>query len=361
MKKLSIIILIIFLASNNTNACTTFVIKEAKNLLFCRNYDYDLGSGFITINKRGIEKQAIIFTGHQPARWVSQYGSVTFNQIGIDAPMEGMNEKGLVIAQMALPGSQYPQYNNGAVLNQLEWIQYQLDNSVLLADVIENNKKVHIVPIATPVHYFVCDSLGNIGVFEFLNGEIIIYKGDEVTIPVCSNMFYDSSKVGIKDYDGFGGQKPLPHKWKNVEDIIAIANSRIDLFSKNGKENPIEYCFKTLSLVGSPERTQWSVVYDIKNMKIHFRSMSNKNIRTINFYDFNYECKNDIQVFDIQTSENSISIKSQFFTLSKEYYYTYKKGLIHWFKNNVEGFPDIPNVVIKEEAEYVFLRDCRKN
>jgi len=353
MKKILIIILIAFI---ETGACTTFLLKTSGALLFCRNYDYDLGSGFIVINRKGVAKRSFISAPFEPLEWVSKYGSVTFNQIGIDAPMGGMNERGLVIAQMALIESKYPVVKEGTALNQLEWIQYQLDTSQSLEEVIKNSMKLRIVPVATPVHYFISDSLGEIAVIEFLDGKIVVRSGDEVTIPVCSNMIYDQSKVVIKDYDGFGGTKPIPRKWKNIKDIIAIANSRIDSFQKNGKYNPIEYCFETLALVGSPERTQWSVVYDIKNMQIHFKSLGNKDTRTINFHQFDFDCKTAIQILDIQTSNNLTHLKSQFFTLTKEYYYAYKENLIHWLKRNVKGFPNIPSEMIEKEVEYFFSR-----
>ena len=108
MKKTTIILLISILTINFTNACTTFVINDSTDLVYGRNFDWDLGSGFIVINKRGLEKQAFVQPPNKPARWISKFGSITFNQIGIDAPMGGMNEKGLVIAQMGLFESIFP-------------------------------------------------------------------------------------------------------------------------------------------------------------------------------------------------------------------------------------------------------------
>jgi penicillin V acylase-like amidase (Ntn superfamily) len=42
-----------------------------------------------------------------PAKWVSRYGSVTFNQYGCENPTGGMNEAGLVVEQMWLDESAY--------------------------------------------------------------------------------------------------------------------------------------------------------------------------------------------------------------------------------------------------------------
>jgi len=37
------------------NACTTFVLQDSTKIVFGRNFDYDLGMGFVVINKRGLE------------------------------------------------------------------------------------------------------------------------------------------------------------------------------------------------------------------------------------------------------------------------------------------------------------------
>ncbi len=171
-------------------------------------------------------------------------------------------------------------------------------------------------------------------------------------------MIYEELKKAMRNYEGFGGVNPIPEKWNSVPDIVAIANSKIAEYHKSNVENPIAYGFEILSTVGSKRRTQWSVVYDIKNMKIHFKSLLNKTVRAIDFHEFNYECGNQIQILDIQTSDNSTPVKYQFFTLTKEYYGSYKKNIIDLFKSNIPGFPNIPDEIIKNEVEYVFMREC---
>ena len=143
------------------------MLKDSTHLVYGRNFDWDIGSGFIVINKKGIVKQAFVQPPNKPAKWISKYGSITFNQIGVDAPMGGMNEKGLVIAQMGLFESEFPKTDDKYVVGGLEWIQYQLDNSSTLSEVIENNKKIRIVFNIVPVHYFICDNLGNVGIVEY--------------------------------------------------------------------------------------------------------------------------------------------------------------------------------------------------
>ena len=90
-------------------ACTTFCLKDDESLVFGRNYDWHLDHGLIIVNKKGVAKRAILIDPQDtPARWVSKYGSVTFNQYGRELPCGGMNEGGLVLETMWLTGTAYP-------------------------------------------------------------------------------------------------------------------------------------------------------------------------------------------------------------------------------------------------------------
>jgi len=61
-------------------------------MVFDRNYDWITATGMVCTNLRGLQK--ISLAGRwKISRWVSQYGSITFNQYGKEFPAGGMNEK----------------------------------------------------------------------------------------------------------------------------------------------------------------------------------------------------------------------------------------------------------------------------
>lgn len=356
MKKILFIVLAVILSVNFAKTCTTFVIKDKNNLVFGRNYDFGCELGFVVVNRKGISKQSFSNPPHLPTIWVAKYGSVTFNQIGVDMPMGGMNEKRLVIAQMALYQDFKPKVENKTILSELEWIQYQLDNSATLDEVIENNKKICIVPFGIPLHYMVCDSLGNIGIVEIINGEFKVYQGDEIKIPVCSNISYQQSKKSLKLYPNFGGEKAIPDKWIEVPDIIAISNEMIKNFnSKNNKA--VDYSFDILKKVGSEEYTQWSLVFDLKKGEINFKTHSNKKMKVIHVNDLIESFSKGIYTVDIKSIKDNVSIKKQFSNLTKKDYFEYKMKVIKWYSENIPGFPKIPEQVVNQELDYIFNRN----
>jgi penicillin V acylase-like amidase (Ntn superfamily) len=360
MKKFFVLILFSALFIDILDACTTFVLRDSSNLIYGRNFDWDLGEGFIVINRRGLIKKSFVQPGEKPAEWISKYGSITFNQIGINMPMGGMNEKGLVIAQMALFGSKYPEEDSRPVVGGLEWIQYQLDISKSLSDVIENNKKIRIIPDIITVHFLVCDSAGNVGIVEFLDGETVIHKGKDILVPVCSNGTYEKSMNDLKNYKGFGGEQEIPSEWNSVSNIIAIAGTMVNNYSSAQGINIVDYGFNILDAVGTPARTQWSVIFDIKSEKIIFKSLQNRNIRELYLNEFDFSCESEIKMLDIQKSNNT-DIYNQFITFSPEHYREYKINLYKMYKDNVPGFPDIPDEVVDIEIQQLLTNECEVN
>src|SRR5918999_3447069 len=139
MKKLMTGILaalvLLCLSFNQAFACTTFCLKKNGEVLFGKNYDWMVGEGLVFVNKRGVAKVSNAEDRTNPAKWVSKYGSVTFNQYGRENPSGGMNEAGLVIELMWLDETQYPAQDSRPALDVLEWIQYQLDTSANVAEV----------------------------------------------------------------------------------------------------------------------------------------------------------------------------------------------------------------------------------
>ena len=106
MKFLLSLVLLPCLLPFESYACTTFCLKNKSEVLFGKNYDWMIGDGLVFVNKRGVAK--VSSEDGNPAKWISKFGSVTFNQYGWESPSGGMNEAGLVIELMWLDDTQYP-------------------------------------------------------------------------------------------------------------------------------------------------------------------------------------------------------------------------------------------------------------
>ncbi|HMK02730.1 MAG TPA: linear amide C-N hydrolase, partial [Ferruginibacter sp.] len=175
------------------SACTTFCLNKNGHIIFGRNYDWVTGAGIVNTNQRGLFKTSMKTSAGNTASWVSQYGSITFNQYGKEFPTGGMNEKGLVVELMWLDGTTYPAADGRPAMGVLQWIQYQLDNSATTADVIATDPKIRISEKGTPIHYLVADAGGSVATIEFLDGKMVVHKDKDLPFPVLTNDSYASS------------------------------------------------------------------------------------------------------------------------------------------------------------------------
>lgn len=314
MRKIGAIILSILvlcgLSASEIFACTTFCLKNRGEVLFGKNYDWMIGDGLIFVNKRGVAKTSIVENSTNPAKWVSRYGSVTFNQYGRENPMGGINEPGLVIELMWLDETKYPRADSRPALDTLEWIQYQLDTSATVEEVLKTAENVRIDSQVT-LHYLVNDKNGNSATVEFLDGKMVAHSGEKLTVAALANDTYEKSLNYSKQARAAKSESSL--------DRFTRAAQRAKEFEKQPKseQEAVGYAFDILANVAQKNSTQWSIVYDQQRGKIYFRSRQSPAIKTIDTKSFDYSCGTAVKIFDIN-AKTSGDVTARFTDYTRE-------------------------------------------
>ena len=308
-KLLQLLILIGIIVSSAVMACSSFVLKNDDNFVFGYNHDFIPDVHFyIMTNTRNIRKEALVYDDN-PAKWTSKYGSITFN-IGKEFPVAGMNEKGLVISLMALQnGGKVPEKDDRlSIGNTLSWIQYQLDNSASVEDIIKANKNVRCFQgkaIPIPLHYLVSDKKGNTAVIEFLKGELIVHTGDELPIPLLTNWKYDSEIKKLVEFINFKEQDVISYfgnealntdsftMTNNMDDPRSIIGTyKMKNYQRHLDKPLVDSAFEILesmqmySKKDNSTNNQLATVFDSINMQIYFYTKNNPKIRKLNFKNF---------------------------------------------------------------------------
>lgn len=276
-------------------ACTTFCINKNGQIVFGRNYDWVTGAGIVNTNQRGLFKTSMSTGNGSTISWVSSYGSITFNQYGKEFPTGGMNEKGLVVELMMLEETVYPANDARPAVGVLQWIQYQLDNSATTADVISSDALVRIKESGTPIHFLVADAAGNVATIEFLNGKMTVHKDESLPFPVLTNDTYASSVDVAKRW--IGKNVSLQN---NSLDRFVKACGMVKKFNESNIEMPVtDFAFSILDKISQGSFTRWSIVYDISNKKIHFKTDANKEVKTIQFAVFEFACNGPYKMLNM--------------------------------------------------------------
>lgn len=351
--KLTLTLAAILTLLNFGVACTTFVLNDSKgNMVFGRNFDFPVVDGHIHINYRNIEKRSFIRPPEAPLTWVSKYGSISFNQAGKEFPYGGMNEKGLVIEQMWLQEANYPQADGRYGLSELQWIQYQLDNSATVKEVIDSDSLIRISYMAKSyLHFLVSDAEGNTATIEYIDGKMVVHKDKELPYKVLANCAYQHSLNYKSSID----------RKENVQYNYWTENSSgrfvkvSELISKYSEaDNIINYSFNILDSVNQPNNTQWSIVYDITNSRIHYKTSANKTKQTIDFKEVDFSCNSE-NLFVTITED--ISGINSFHKLTFEDNY----GLMELVVNNVEFLKNsVPKEFLIASARYIESINCKE-
>ena len=343
---LGILLVVVFLASPHARACTAFLQDGA--LLAGKNLDWMLDEGLLIINKKGVAKRAMVLDPREKtAQWISKYGSVTFNQYGREMPSGGMNEAGLVVESLMLFGTRNPAPDERPGL--IAWAQYQLDNCRTVAEVVATDTKVRISPtMPMPLHFFVCDREGGAAVVEFLDGKLVCHTGDKLPHKLITNNTCEESLAYLGQHDGFGGSKPIQRSSQDSLDRFVIATERLKTFRpQDSKPSPVQYAFETLAMVRQGDATKWSIVYDLKNLEIHYKTGRCADVRTVQLAGLDFSPQTPVRVASINAAHTGV-LNPHFF----DYDTDLNKWLVFYCVRHTPQMKDLPDALIEAFARY---------
>ncbi|MBN2070564.1 MAG: linear amide C-N hydrolase [Candidatus Krumholzibacteriota bacterium] len=279
-------VLVVLSIWSSVSACTAFVLKRDDSIILAKNLDWPVGEGFICVNRRSVDKSSFPAGSTKPLKWRSLYGSVTFNQFGKEFPLGGMNEKGLVIEELSYNLSDYPGSGN-FFLNEFQWIQYHLDNSGSVSQVLESLDRIIVSPLLVRLHYFLCDRTGQAAIIEFISGEVRSYTGTDAAVEVLTNNSYENSLRYLRRHRGFGGDIAIPGGATSPERFVrTVALLRDEERSKS--KAALSAAFFVLDSVRQDD-TKWSIAYDIMGGGIHLRTGCSPAIHSLSVGDFDFE------------------------------------------------------------------------
>lgn len=301
--------------------CTTFILRNRKDIILAQGYDFYYGHGLVIINKSGIKKVALcdgltkdnLYDGNlKTPRWVSKYGSITFNQFARELPSCGINEAGLAVASMWHDTKKVLPSNQESSISELQWIQYQLDCYSTVNELVDSLGTLSLRTEIYPMHYSISDKYGNRAIIELENGKLKAFESLDNF--ACSNESIIKSIEYSRKYEN---TKPSHINIKEpILDRASIALSMTREFNESTDLcDPVEYSFKILDAVNlqvgfkalfkwlgkgiPPSQTFWQIVFDLDNMKIHFKTKRNRNIRTIDIKSFDFSPQSNVQVLDM--------------------------------------------------------------
>lgn len=309
MKKYFWTLLILTTLVQSAYPCSSFVLKNGKTILLGKNFDWTFDKGYIIKNLKNTTKVAYCTHNGTPASWTSKYGSVTFNQNGKEMPYGGMNEKGLVVEMLWLEDTRFNISEDKTYLNELEWIQYQLDNFQTVDEVVTHIKNLKIYPIKGKIHYILADTNGKSVIIEYLDGKPKIYEKEANTCQAITNKSVVFSEKYIDNLQDIPKKNTSEiYRYHQLENQIKKLKNLNDFSEKTAFQ-----ILKSVSIPKGDFNTVWSIVYNLENKTISFFSHSHKKTKQINLNNIDFE--QGLSYFNInQDKENILDTKLNQFT-----------------------------------------------
>lgn len=297
---------LLFLISSVGFACTTFLIPNSPNVVMGKSFDWDESHGMWMANKANVLKKGLgLKPTDNPPSWKSKYASFTVNHVGREFPLNGINEKGLTVEIMIGGDNDLP-VDGRPSLNEVQWIQYQLDNFALVTEVLENAPKLRISRIRESVHYLICDATASCGVVEYdakAKEPLIRVFPKDMVVNTLANSFYDESVRYLKRFVGFGGFEEIPKSMSSLDRFV-----RASSLAKGYRPgtDAVQHAVKVLDSVYAGH-TQLNIVYEIALRNVTYRTRRNPRLRSVNATKFDSSCRAPVQVLNLHEGEGEMT------------------------------------------------------
>lgn len=278
--------------SFNSFSCSIFKAGTSGNSIVAKSFDWSVGYGEIFIRPKNVVKSSL----EQSHEWVSQYGSVTFSQFGPDLPIGGINEKGLIVEALVLSKTMYIE-SEEQILNEAEWIQYQLDNYSSINEVIKNIEKLKVKPHYVSTHYFLCDSSKECAVVEFNKSTALVYTKNTLPEPILTNSSYNESVKSL-----------TTTKSKSKLAKSAASLTRFKLLKKKYLKNPtVTQAFNLLNIVELVGYTKWQYVYQLEKNKIQFKHAYSNQPILIDLNEIDFTCSAELKAISLEKRQTTFT------------------------------------------------------
>lgn len=265
------------------SGCTAFVTKnENGDIIFARNFDFIYApslqlytnppNGYASVSTVNLS-----FAGYSED-YLPTKGASFQNFLTLAAPylpFDGMNEKGVAMALLAVPEVQIKNDENKITLNTTTAIRLVLDKASNVDEAIALLRNYNIYFSGDVYcHYLIADSTGKSVIVEYYDNDLQVVEADTEYQAASNFIAYNNLNIG-EGYTEFERYDKVINKLEdssnslNMNDTINLLND-VGVYGEEGID-----------------KLQWSVIYNLTDKSGKIWAHRNKN----NIADFELKCR----------------------------------------------------------------------
>lgn len=239
------------------DGCTAFAVKnENGNILFGRNFDFQYAPSLqlFTAPDQGYASVSTVnltFAGYSAEHLPD--GSLFDRFLTLAAPFlpfDGMNEKGLAIALLAVPEAQPPHDPEKVTLNTTTAIRLVLDKAATVEEAVELLTRYNIYFSGDiTCHYLIADASGHSVIVEYYDHALQVVETDRAYQIASNFIAYDGLNIG----EGFSEFE----RYDKVQCAIERSGRVLD------EDGAVRLLAEVGIWNGDSDKLQWSVLYNL--------------------------------------------------------------------------------------------------
>lgn len=239
------------------DGCTAFVVKNTNGqILYGRNFDFLYAPSLqvYTMPENGYASVSTVnlsFAGYGEDNLPD--GSLFDRFLTLAAPFlpfDGMNEKGLAIALLAVPQAEAPYDPNRVTLNTTTAIRLVLDKAATVDEAITLLRQYNLYfSGGIDCHYLIADASGRSALVEYVDQELCVVE-TETDYQIASNFIaYNGLNIG----EGFTEFE----RYDKVQAAIEANSGTLE------EDQVVQLLSEVGVYSGDTDKLQWSVLYNL--------------------------------------------------------------------------------------------------
>ncbi len=304
-------------------ACCDFLLKDDGNIFMharAMEYSQELKPELI-IHPQGETWTSVAPKEEKGLSWVSKYGYASMTSLGVDKPVDGLNEKGLSLSVLWYTGAEYPEAQDPLKALAIEdFGQWILGNFATIEEVREGLKQVEIwqpSKSSTGVHISLYDLSGKGAVVEFIKGKAVLLENPAQVLTNSPRLEWQTTN--LQNYIALGApltftpsedkttpyganMKGLPGDWSSSSRFVRLFFTKNLIKKPTSRQGAVTLALHILNTMDIPEGlmaeatglekvkefpyTQWVVVKDLKEKKITLHTYHNPATKEINLMSY---------------------------------------------------------------------------
>lgn len=239
------------------DGCTAFVTKNDNgDILFGRNFDflYAPSLQLFTNPENGYASVSTVnlsFAGYSEDNLPDGFGFNSFLTLAAPfLPFDGMNEKGVAIALLAVPEARPPYNADNVTLNTTTAIRLVLDKAATTDEAVELLKQYNIYFSGdVACHYLISDANGHSVIVEYYDNAIQVVETDEEYLIASNFIAYNDLNIG----EGFT-------EFERYDTVLTVIEENSGVLDE---DKAIDLLAEIGVMDGETDKLQWSVLYNL--------------------------------------------------------------------------------------------------